>query len=269
MKKIFDLWRRPLPHLGAGQALLLRLLMLPNLFLIRVEGEEQLEKHGSTPCIYAFNHNNAFESLFVPVMLIWLLGGRRVSFVIDWMFGRLPVVGWLMKQIDPVYVYHKRSTLPFLERTRPEGRPADIRSQCLARLAAGRSIGIFPEGTRNGDPFRLLKAKPGIGYIALESGAPVIPAGIEFTASRKRSRIPFIGRMTLRIGEPIIVDGQLLTDEQCQGENPKVRRARLAGELSFEVMSAISELCGKSYPYRELNEPAINRTKPVEALCPS
>jgi 1-acyl-sn-glycerol-3-phosphate acyltransferase len=39
-------------------------------------------------------------------------------------------------------------------------------------------IGIHPEGTRNSseDPYSLLPAKPGVGYIAHDSKAPVIPA---------------------------------------------------------------------------------------------
>jgi 1-acyl-sn-glycerol-3-phosphate acyltransferase len=145
--------------------------MVPNLLLVEVEEAEELRKTGSSPCIYAFNHNNAFESLFVPALLIWLLGSWRVSFVIDWMFGQLPVVGWLMQRIEPVYVWHKRSTVPFLERRRVKAASSSSRDECIRRLDAGASIGIFPEGTRNADPFRLLKAKPGIGYIALESVA--------------------------------------------------------------------------------------------------
>ncbi|UWX58692.1 1-acyl-sn-glycerol-3-phosphate acyltransferase [Chlorobaculum sp. MV4-Y] len=251
--------------------MLLRLLMVPNLFLAEVEGAEELRKIGSSPCIYAFNHNNAFESLFVPTLLIWLLGGQRVSFVIDWMFGQLPVVGWLMKQIDPVYVWHKRSTLPFLERRRVKAASSSSRDECLRRLATGASIGIFPEGTRNGDPFRLLRAKPGIGYIALESGAPVIPVGIEFVAASRRGRVPLIGKIILRFGAPMQFERWhgAPVDAPDAGASRTFKR-RLAGEIADEVMSAISSLCGKSYPHRECESEPNPTLKPsMEALCPS
>ncbi|NTU53027.1 MAG: 1-acyl-sn-glycerol-3-phosphate acyltransferase [Chlorobiaceae bacterium] len=268
MKKIFDLWCRPLPYLSAGKAMLLRVLMLPNLFLLRVEGENNLKEHGRGPCIYAFNHNNAFESLFVPVMLIYLLGGRRVSFVIDWMYGRLPLVGWLMNQIDPVYVYYKRSSLPFLERNRPKGNTVAVSKQCLDRLAAGESIGIFPEGTRNADPVKLKKARPGVGYIALESNAPVIPAGIEFTSSRKRNKVPSVGRMVLRIGAPMRFESLKALEEAHPNDNRRSLNSRLAEAVSAEVMLAIARLSGKSYPYEELTKTDAISNQPVEVLCP-
>jgi 1-acyl-sn-glycerol-3-phosphate acyltransferase len=248
--------------------LLLRLLMAPNLLLAEVEGAGRLERNGSSPCIYAFNHNNTFESLFVPVMLIWLLGGRRVSFVIDWMFGRLPFVGWLMKQIDPVYVWHKRSTLPFLERRREKAASSSSRDECVRRLRAGASIGIFPEGMRNGDPFRLLRAKPGVGYIALESGAPVIPVGIEFVAARRRGRMPVVGKIALRFGEPMRFERHRASVAASDAD--RALKRRVAGEIADEVMAAISPLCGKSYSYTESEPEPILTLKPsMEALCPS
>jgi 1-acyl-sn-glycerol-3-phosphate acyltransferase len=266
MNQFIDLWRRPLPHLRPAQALLLRMLMLPNLFLMKVEGAEHLRETNGKACIYAFNHNNAIESLQVPVMLVFLLGGRRVSFVIDWMFARLPVIGWLMNQIDPVYAYHKRSTISFLERNRPPVIPGEIRQQCLDRLAAGTSIGIFPEGTRNGDVKRLLKAKPGIGYIVLESHAPVIPVGIEFHVSRSCLRVPFIGRMTLRFGSPMHFDAMSASFSDLPDSVRRIRQARLAGEVSGTVMLAIAELCGKSYPYRDSSSSSKTGNPPEEAL---
>lgn len=268
MNRIVQLFRRPLPHLTASKALLLRALMVPNLILAEVEGAEELQSTGTSPCIYAFNHNNAFESLFVPVLLIWLLGGECVSFVIDWMFGRLPVVGWLMKQIDPIYVWHKRSTLPFLERRRVKAASSSSRDECVRRLRAGASIGIFPEGTRNSNPFRLLKARPGIGYIALESGAPVIPVGIEFIAARRRGRVPVIGKIALRFGEPMRFERHRASVAASGGD--RAHRRRVAGEIADEVMLAISSLCGKSYPYAESEPEPILTLKPsMEALCPS
>jgi len=270
MNRLLELFRTPLPHLTAGKALLLRLLMLPNLFLIRVEGAEHLDAASRRPCIFAFNHNNAFESLFVPVLLFYLRGGQTVSFVIDWMFGQLPVVGWLMNQIDPVYVHHKRSTMPFLERTRQRAASSSSRGECIERLASGASIGIFPEGTRNPDPSTLLKAKPGIGYIALESGAPVLPVGIDFIASGKRNRVPSIGRIVVRFGRPMQFEEELSNYRSLPAEGQRVRKSELAREVAEQVMLSISVLCGKVYPHGSRESESIKTdNQTMEALCPS
>ncbi|HWR01855.1 MAG TPA: lysophospholipid acyltransferase family protein [Chlorobaculum sp.] len=231
---------------------------------------ENLEASVCSPCIYAFNHNNVFESLFAPVLLIYLLGGRRVSFVIDWMFGRLPLIGWLMDQVAPVYVYHKKSIVPFLHRTRTREKRGRSLDQCIERLASGTSIGIFPEGTRNGDPHRLLKAKPGIGYIALDSGAQVIPVGIEFRASSRRKRVPIIGRMVLRFGHPMHFPVLTTKYRDAVANGKRDEKRFLADMVTDDVMLAISELCGKTYQNRSsYRGKFLQDNQSTEAICPS
>jgi 1-acyl-sn-glycerol-3-phosphate acyltransferase len=47
----------------------------------------------------------------------------------------------------------------------------------VAMLAAGKAVGIYPEGTRspNGRPYRF---RTGLARLALRSGEPVIPVGL-------------------------------------------------------------------------------------------
>lgn len=268
---IIHLFRRPLPHLSPGKSIVLRLLMLPNAAFAEFDGEEHLVEVKSSACIFALNHNNAFESLFVPVLIMFLLGGRKVSFVIDWMFGKLPVIGWLMRQIDPIYVYTKRSTIQLVERLRPEGSKAGIVGQCTERLVSGISVGIFPEGTRNGDPHRMLKAKPGLGHIALSSGVPVIPVGITFAASARKGRSPIIGRMRIAFGEPMSFVA--MSHEYRISMQAGFRREAilLAEEAADEIMSAIAGLCGKSYDNDDRKSTSVPQPQPrqKEELCPA
>lgn len=76
----------------------------------------------------------------------------------------------------------------------------------------GHVVGIHPEGTRNRgeNPYELLPAQPGVGKIALHSGAPVVPiftSGLsndllgEFTKSRApdASKAPIL----VTIGAPV------------------------------------------------------------------
>lgn len=256
-----------LPFLKPVDAILLRFLMLPNLFLVRAEGLEHIRGRKG-PIIFAFNHNNSIESILVPAFLVYHSGGRKISFVIDWMFGKIPLLEQLLKRMDPVYVYHKRSTLRFLESRRPKkGRPVDTVSLCCEKLKAGNRIGIFPEGKRNRDPFRLLKAKPGIGHIALQSEVSIVPVGISCVSGKKKKKVHSFGRISLCIGKPLHFASLAEAYRQAgfQGSSSlKGAKARhvLATEATNRVMSAIGGLCGKEYTFKKNNHTT------EEVICP-
>jgi len=248
-------------QLGLRERLLLEAMMFPARLLVRLEGSLTLPASGM-PVIVACNHNNALESLLVPVSLMHRMQGVRISFVIDWMYGKLPVVGKLMDAVDPVYTYTKRSTLGWLERMRPAGRPRSVLELCLDRLREGRSVGIFPEGRRNHDPWSLLRGKPGIGHLALSSGVPVLPVGIEYPAIEKKSRIPAVGRTVVRIGDLLSFGGA--SEEYLQTTSTVAGRRqmhRLAEHATHQVMLELSRLCGKRYPF------ASSTTTEMEELC--
>ncbi|MEI8033697.1 MAG: lysophospholipid acyltransferase family protein [Chlorobiaceae bacterium] len=266
---------QPLPLLTGGRALLLRVLMLPNFLLTRASGLEHLAGTEG-PRIFAFNHNNSFEAIMVPVFLIHEFGGRTISFVIDWMYGKVPVLGRLMDLIEPIYVYSKRSRLPWIEARRPATAVPDTLERCLQKLIAGRSIGIFPEGRRNRNPETLMQGKPGIGHIALKSGVAVVPVGIDFESRRKRGKIPSIGRTIIRVGRPLHFPRQTEAYQAIALEGSGSGRMNgelngMAAGVTREIMLCLAELSGKQY--REscsakslcVNESTNN---PKEMLCP-
>ena len=250
MKQDAERLFKPLPLLPLGRAILLRLLMLPNFLLTKAYGLDNL---GGThdARIYAFNHNNSLEVLMVPVLIIYHAGGRMISIVIDWMYGKIPILGSLMDMTDPVYVYHKRSSLSWIEAKRKSGPVDDTIERCSENLRAGQSIGIFPEGTRNRNPEYLLKGKPGIGHIALKTGSPVVPVGIDFECRRKKRRIPVLGRTIVRIGKPLDFRRQsnhylALAAGACKNNN-SLELNRMAAEVTHEIMLSLAELSGKRY----------------------
>lgn len=241
-----------LPFLRPGESLLLRLLMIPNLFLLHAEGIEHIRQHQGA-LIVACNHNNAFESLLVPAFLVYHSAGRKISFVIDWMFGKVPLLGHVLNVMEPVYVYHKRSTSRFLESRRPKTTCSkDTVSLCRERLRNGMRIGIFPEGTRNRDPYRLLRARPGVGHIALGSGVPVLPVGIHCVSGRKRKKVHEFGKITLKIGKPIRFDDlseayRIADSSGALSGSKGNERKVLAQTAADRIMIRISGLCGKSF----------------------
>ncbi|HCD36911.1 MAG TPA: 1-acyl-sn-glycerol-3-phosphate acyltransferase [Chlorobium sp.] len=244
MKQLF----KPLPHLSPVRALLVRFLMLPNFLLTRAEGLERLPSTKG-PFIFAFNHNNSAEALMVPIFFIYHLGGHTISFVIDWMYGRVPVLGNMMEMIEPVYVYTKRSPLRWIESSRPVRTAENTAQRCCRKIAAGRSLGIFPEGKRNPNPGTLGRARSGIGHIALESGVPVIPVGIDFPLRREKGRIPVLGRTIIRIGSPMDFTGssEEYRSLSAKGGEETLQRNRLAMDVTHAVMRRLSDLSGKEY----------------------
>jgi 1-acyl-sn-glycerol-3-phosphate acyltransferase len=75
----------------------------------------------------------------------------------------------------------------------------------LRTLQAGRSLVLFPEGTRSPDG-NLQTAKAGVGLIACKAKVPVVPARIfgSFEAYGKGTRLPRLGtRVSVVYGRPL------------------------------------------------------------------
>ncbi|MEA2662249.1 MAG: 1-acyl-sn-glycerol-3-phosphate acyltransferase [Chloroflexota bacterium] len=68
---------------------------------------------------------------------------------------------------------------------------------CLQVLRAGNPLGFFPEGTRSREG-RLGRAHPGIAFLALKSGVPIVPVGVTGTGEAKLFR----SDIRVRVGDP-------------------------------------------------------------------
>ena len=182
--------------------------------------------------------------MLVPTTLIWLREGRPLHFLVDWMFLHLPLLGWVLRQCEPIPVYSKPAKRRWREEHRLERLKTPILDACLERLAAGGSLGIFPEGTRNQDPRRLLRARGGVGELVLRTSVPVVPIGIHYPAAERLGRPPRVGRMVVRIGAPV----DLAAERAAATDTPTGRpRRELARQAAARVMAAIAELTGKTY----------------------
>ena len=96
------------------------------------------------------------------------------------------------------FVAHNFSPLIPFDRERAQLESLD---QALAQLAAGRSVLLFPEGTRSTDG-SLQEFKSGAGYLALRSGCDVLPIHISGTHQvlGKGSVVPRHHPVEIRIG---------------------------------------------------------------------
>jgi 1-acyl-sn-glycerol-3-phosphate acyltransferase len=72
-------------------------------------------------------------------------------------------------------------------------------------VRSNRMLGIFPEGTRR--PGRLVRFRPGAAWIALATGAPLVPAAIVGTGDiiPRGTWVPRRSAVQVTFGEPINV----------------------------------------------------------------
>lgn len=194
-----ELMRRPLPDLGAADRLLTR--GVGCLTFHRFESVTGLEHIGpqADPFVLALNHTTRFEAVAVPALLMYHRRGRRVHFLADWNFKMIPGIGLLYRRSGAIVVTRKSARPRFLNALKPfyaEARPSHARA--LAHLDAGRSVGVFPEGTVNRDDARLMRGRLGAARLSLEAGVAVVPGGIRMIGDGGRRP-----RLVLSFGPPL------------------------------------------------------------------
>jgi 1-acyl-sn-glycerol-3-phosphate acyltransferase len=190
----------------------------------KVAGIENIPPTG--PAIVASNHLSFIDSMYLPLVI-----DRPVVFPAkaEYFTAKGPV--------GRIWAAYLRSTNQ-LEMDREGARSAQATLEAaLDILRAGELFGFYPEGTRSPDG-RLYRGRSGIGYLALNSGAPVIP--VAMMGTRKMlppgAPLPRPTRIEIRIGAP-------LEFGHLAGEPPA--RARRA--VADEVMAAIGKLSGQEY----------------------
>lgn len=191
------------------------------------------------PIIFVANHSQRLEAVIVPTLLYLLRGGRLIHFVADWNFMLMPGIATLLRH-GQVLVSTRKSARPrFLNRFKPRyagaGSPID---QARARLGAGHSVGIFPEGTVNRDPQTLMSGRHGAARLALETGVALVPCGIRFPRAARDEPIGDFAAMSIDIGPR-------LTPPACAIAG-KPSRAEVRA-LHAETMQALSRLSGKAW----------------------
>jgi 1-acyl-sn-glycerol-3-phosphate acyltransferase len=169
-------------------------------FRFKVEGIGNIPPDGGV--IICGNHFHWLDPVIVGITL-----NRDVSFMAKHELFTSRLGGWFLPKIKVFPV----------KRGQPD-RAALKRS--IEVLEEGACFGIFPEGTRSRTR-TLRKAEPGAAYLALKSGAPVVPVGISATYK------PF-SRILVRYGPPIDLEpfrSGRLTSEALEG----VSEAIMAG----------------------------------------
>ena len=157
----------------------------------KVEGREWV-KELKRPAIFAANHSSHADTSLVLYSLTDAARDRTVvAAAADYWFKH-PMLGNLVSLF--------LNTFPF---SRTGGAQAQLHSSSQL-LKSGWNLVLFPEGSRSPDG-RIQEFKPGVGFLARETGTPVVPMHIQgaYQVMPRHQRLPVPGKVRVRIGKPI------------------------------------------------------------------
>ena len=145
----------------------------------RIYGMEHFPRHGGF--ILASNHISNLDPVVLGISVV-----RRVNFMAkDSLFKKQPL-GFILKKLWSFPVKRDQADFGALK-------------EALKRLKRGTPVLMFVEGTRRiGDA--LPKAQPGVGFLAVKAGVPVIPVHVSRSLTRHL--------VTVRYGPPVVFNAQ-------------------------------------------------------------
>jgi 1-acyl-sn-glycerol-3-phosphate acyltransferase len=181
---------------------------------VKVAGLENIPSSG--PVIYMSNHQGNFDILALLAKI-----PRQFAWIAKEELFRIPVFG------------HSMARAGYIPLDRGDGRRA-LRSMEIAAdmIRKGKSVVIFPEGTRSNDG-ELLPFKRGGFLLAEKAGVAIVPVSIDGSwriNPPKQLRL-YPGPMTVRFGKPVPTSGE---GAPGRGELPEVVRRAIAAGMEEE-----------------------------------
>lgn len=170
---------------------LLAVAVLRAWFRVRVSGVEHIPTDGST--IVALNHKNFLDAFFVGIAT-----RRHVRFMAKVELFKGPL-GWLFPRLGAFPVRRGEADEAALETAR-------------VILRTGGVVVVFPEGTRVEQADALGSPHHGAGRLALETGAPIVPAAITGTSHLWRGALPKVKRVQLTLLPAVVPEGPPVHD---------------------------------------------------------
>ena len=206
-------------------------------FRPRILGRENIPATGRV--ILASNHLSFIDSIVIP-----LVATRRVQFLAkSTYFTGTGFRGWVSRTFF--------TAIGAIGVERGAGQAAQVAlDEGRAVLDAEGAFAIYPEGTRSLDG-RLYKGRTGVAWLALTTGAVVVPVGLIGTQEIQPvgTTLPRIRKVTVAFGKPLDLS------HHGQATSGKARR-----QATDEIMAAIHGLSGQELAH------AYNESPPVGTL---
>ena len=182
---------------------------------LQFRGLENIPATG--PVIIAGNHPSYFD----PVVLS-LATRRLVRFFALADILKVPLIGWFCRQWGILPVYRGGDNEPTVQKA-------------LRVLERGGAIGIFPEGRRSLQ-WAMGAVKPGVGRLALQSGATIVPCVIYGTwkAWPRLTALPHPAKVVVDFLPPIRPEGPD-TKETHQRIAERIRELIVAEQLKHRI----------------------------------
>lgn len=152
---------------------------------IEVEGSENVPRSGGL--IAVTNHIGRLD----PGLAYVLIDRDDIIMLVAEKYRETAIFRWLTWAIDGIWVDRFNADFNAVR-------------ACLRRLKRGGMMVIAPEGTRS-PTGSLIPARSGAGYLAMKSGAPILPAaviGTEDAVVKARLRRLRRIKIHVRFGEP-------------------------------------------------------------------
>lgn len=192
------------------------------IFRPTITGRENVPKNG--PVILASNHLSFIDSIVIPIS-----APRRVQFLAkSHYFTGKGFKGWVSRNFF--------SAIGAVSVERGAGQAAqDALDQGKRILEGGNAFALYPEGTRSLDG-RLYRGRTGIAWLALATGATVVPVGLIGTQEIQPvgSKLPRVRKVTVKFGKPLDLA------HYGPATSGKARR-----QATDEIMAAIHALTGQ------------------------
>ncbi len=183
---------------------------------LKVEGRQYVPRTGAL--IVASNHLSHID----PPLIGVAVAVRELHFLARHdLWNSSKFFGWLITKLNAIPL-------------RKNGASVETFRTAMNLLRGGNALMIFPEGTRS-KTGRLQEPQFGLGYIALKSGARILPVHVRESNARVVDLMTRRSRLAVRFGEPL----DPLKIGEGLGRREKYRR------ISEEVMNSI-RLLGES-----------------------
>lgn len=173
-------------HMGRFQGAVVKALdlLLRRPYRLSVRGQDRIPRRG--PAVLASNHDSLLD---IPFLVI--ASPRPVWFMAKVELFTGPLASRFFREMGGFPV-------------RRGGYDLRAIRAALDVVRRGRLLGMYPEGTRA----RHLQAfLPGAAWVALATGAPLVPVGVSGTADAmpRGSKLPRRTNVTVSFGEPLIL----------------------------------------------------------------